>query len=94
MKSYPYLDRLDPFYRELLLGMCVELLQPRWFPRVTVVDYWRDDSLPCIDVKLEYRGHVVKFSIWNYSERAVAAFYFPDSPTARKLIIKTELEHG
>lgn len=100
MKSYPYLDKLDAFYHDLLLRACERLLatcRPHHFPRIRVVDRWLDDSLPCIDVRMEVEGHTIKFSLWNYSEESVAAFYYPDSPTAQKVIldiIKLELTRG
>lgn len=88
--SYKRISQLSDPQRQAL----VNLKNDREVLHISVVDEWTDDRLPCIDVKLD-GAHIIKFSIWNTSREIAAAFRFPDSPRAAKIIrevIKAELE--
>jgi len=50
---------------------------------VEVLSAWVDDNAECIGVKI----NGVEVSFWWVTFEAAAAFYYLDSPTARKMVL-------
>lgn len=71
----------------------IKKLKDSHLEKIRVVSEWRDDHLPCVGFKVAG----VQMGIWWLDTEVVGAFYYPESPRARKVIreqIRYAIESG
>lgn len=83
MRHYDYFDKLTiPEFDAVM-----ELALKQSSQRIKVLDTWMDDNTYCIDVRFStWKEDVVKCTFTGLALSQVAAFFYPESPVARKVL--------